>query len=151
VTHTEPAADMAPPVEATARLDRTRATVAAGPLLAPVMARLVGIHAARAGLTVDRLEDAVLITDALAAQVAAVIGDERVPLSVQSEPGRIELRLGPLQPGDGRRLLVATQLPDTGPVLEILADEVHIRVGSGGGEMLVVRVGRRTLPGPLPG
>jgi hypothetical protein len=150
VTDTEPAVDPVPhgepsaPLDRTPRLDRTRATVAAGPLLAPVMARLAGVHAARAGLTVDRLDDAVLITDALAAQVAVVLGDDRVPLSVQSDPGRIELRLGPLEPGAGRRLLAATQLPATGPVLEVLADEVHVRVGAGGGETLVVRVGQRT-------
>jgi len=49
--------------EALDLLDRTRMTVAEGPLVGPVLARLVGIHAARAELPLDRLNDAVLVAE----------------------------------------------------------------------------------------
>lgn len=143
MTEVDPVADPAPAADPSAGLDRTRATIAAGPLLAPVLARLAGIHASRAGLTVDRLADTILITDAVAAQAAAILGTERVPVSMQSESGRLELRVGPLDAGDGRRLLEATHLPETGAVVELLADEVRLRSGAGGGETLVLRVGQR--------
>lgn len=123
------------------RLDRTRVTIAAGPLMAPVVARLVGIYGARADLPVDRLGDALLIADALAARAPAVAEHGRVPLSIQAESGRLEIRVGPLRPGSSRRLLDGAQLPETGPVVERLADEVRVRPGAGGGETLVLRLG----------
>ncbi|MCW3038769.1 MAG: hypothetical protein JWM31_674 [Solirubrobacterales bacterium] len=123
------------------RLDRTRVSVAAGPLMAPVIARLIGIHAARADLPVDRLGDALLIADALSARAPAVAEGGRVELSFLSEAGRLEIRIGPLRPGGGQRLLDGTHLPGTGPVVERLADEVRVRAGAAGGEVLVLRLG----------
>ncbi len=122
------------------RLDRTRLTVAGGPLVAPVLARVVGIHAARADLGVDRLEDAFLIADAVAAHAPAVAPDRRLPVAVQSAPGRLELRVGPLSPGGARSVLEGSTMPQTGPVVERLASSVRVREGSGGGEYLVIRV-----------
>ncbi|WP_354701344.1 hypothetical protein DSM112329_01657 [Paraconexibacter sp. AEG42_29] len=136
----EPPAAASTPDPAAGRLDRTRATIAVGPLLAPVLARLVGMHAARAGLTVDRLDDAVLITDALADCAADALGASHLELSIQSAPGRIELRVGPLRPGAAQRLVDGTALPDTGPLMGLLADEVRVRVGAGGDEILLLRV-----------
>lgn len=122
------------------RLDRTRVTVAAGPLVGPVLARVVGIHAARADLGVDRLEDAVLVADAIAASGPDLSPDGRLPVAVQSTPGRLELRVGPLEPGGARKVLEGATLPEVGPVVERLATSVRIREGTGGGEHLVVRV-----------
>lgn len=141
------------PASLAGRLDRTRVTIAVGPLLAPVLARLVGIHAARAGLTVDRLNDAVLITDAVAGCAAEATGAGHLPLSIQSSPGRIEMRLGPLRSGTARRLIDGTSLPDTGSLMHLLADEVHIRAGAGGDQVLVLRIGAgsTTAPGALAG
>ena len=124
-----------------ATLDRTRVTVAAGPLMAPVIARLIGIHAARADLPVDRLADALLIADALAARAPAVTEHGRVPLTLRSKPGRLEIRIGPLRPGGGHRLLAGTHLPEAGSVVERLADDVRVRTGAAGAEILVLRLG----------
>lgn len=125
------------------RLDRTRVTVADGPLIAPVIARLIGIHASRADLPVDRLGDALLIGDALAARAPAESDDGRVPLSLQSDSGRLEIRVGPLHAGGGRRLLEAAQLAETGALVERLADDVRVREGAAGGEVLVLRIAAR--------
>lgn len=128
------------------RLDRTRVTVAIGPLVGPVLARVVGIHAARADLPFDRLNDAVLVADAIAAHAPAFAMDDRLPVSVQSGAGRLELRVGPLRPGGGRLLIEGAALPNVGSVIERLADTVRVREGAGGGEYLVVRIDATVEP-----
>ncbi len=123
------------------RVDRTRVTVAVGPLVGPVLARVVAIHAARADLPVDRLNDAVLVADAVAAQAPAFAVDGRLPVSLQSAPGRLELRIGPLRAGGGRRVLEGAALPEVGSVIDRLSDGVKVRAGAGGDEYLVIRIG----------
>jgi hypothetical protein len=120
-------------------LDHTRLTVAAGPLAGPVLARIVSIHAARADLPVDRISDALLIADAIAARAPAQADDARVSVSVQSTPGQLEVRVGPLRAGGAERLLAAAALPQGERVVERLADEVTTRE-TAGGEVLVLRV-----------
>lgn len=122
------------------RVDRTRVTVAVGPLVGPVLARVVGIHASRAELPVDRLNDAVLVADAIAARAPAFAVADRLPVSVQSSPGRLELRVGPLRAGGGQRVLEGAALPAIGSVIERLADTVRVREGAGGDEYLVLRI-----------
>jgi len=122
------------------RVDRTRVAVAVGPLVGPVLSRVVGIHAARAELPVDRLNDAVLVADAIAARAPAYAIGGRLPVSVQSHAGRLEVRIGPLRQGGGRRVLEGAALPDVGSVIERLADTVRIREGAGGDEYLVIRI-----------
>ena len=122
------------------RVDRTRVTVAVGPLVGPVLSRVVGIHAARAELPVDRLNDAVLVADAVAARAPAFTVGDRLPVSVQSGAGRLEIRIGPLRPGGGRRVLEGAALPAVGSVIERLADDVRVREGAGGDEYLVIRI-----------
>lgn len=131
--------------------ERTRVTVAAGPLVRPVLARVIGIHGARANLSVDRLGDSLLIADAVAARAGEVCVDGRVQLTVQSEPTRMEIRIGPLGPGGGRRLLDETALPAVGRVVERLADDVQIRPGAAGHEILVLRVAAHATVADLPG
>lgn len=120
------------------RLERTRLTVTAGPLVAPVLTRVILAHASRAQFPVDRLNDAQLLAEALASRAPALTKDGRVPMSVQSEAGILEIRVGPLQTGGSRSLLNAAAIPGTGRVVERLADEVHVRTGVSGAETLVL-------------
>ncbi len=122
------------------RVDRTRVTVAVGPLVGPVLSRVVGIHASRADLPIDRLNDAVLVADAIAARAPAFTVDGRLPVSVQSSEGRIEVRVGPLRAGGPQRVLEGAALPQVGSVIERLADTVRVRGGAGGDEYLVIRI-----------
>jgi serine/threonine-protein kinase RsbW len=125
----------APPVALRAG-DRTTVVVRDGPLAAPVLSRTVSIVAARAGLPLDRLNDAVLVADAVVAHAPR----GRLAVAIDAGVRQIVLRVGPLSAGDARRLLAEAALPDTGNVIERLADDVGIRPASAGGEYLVVRI-----------
>ena len=54
-------------VEAGAGRQTTTVSIASGPLVGPVLRRVVGMLAARADLPLDRLDDAVLVADLIAA------------------------------------------------------------------------------------
>jgi anti-sigma regulatory factor (Ser/Thr protein kinase) len=114
-------------------------TMPAGALLAPVLSRVISILAARANLPVDRLSDAVLLGDAIAAQAAGEFPDGRAQIEVDEKGGELRLRIGPLIDGGGDRLVEGMRIPELGGSLERLADEIHVEHDSGG-ELLILRV-----------
>jgi len=121
----------------------TAVAVAAGPLAAPVLGRVVAAMAASAGLGIDRVCDARLVAEALAADGSARASDGRVRLHVEHGRGSLTIRVGPLPAGGAAALLRGNSLPQFGPVLQRLADEVGIEVGIEAGEHLVISlVGR---------
>ena len=88
--------------------EATRVAVAAGPLAGPVLARVVGIGASRADLPVDRLDDALLLADVIAAHAPSLVPEGRIELTSTSLTGCLELRLGPLRAGGAEKLLDET-------------------------------------------
>ena len=98
-----PAAPVRTPRDAapTASTRRRRVSIAAGPLVGPVLRRVVGMLAARADLPLDRLDDAVLVADLIAARAPAHVAAR--PSTSAFEPGArtLSLRVGPLRPGGG--------------------------------------------------
>jgi len=58
----------------------TTVSIASGPLVGPILRRVVGMLAARADLPLDRLDDAVLVADLIAA-----LADT---LEIEHPPGR---------------------------------------------------------------
>jgi hypothetical protein len=116
----------------------TRVSIVSGPLVGPVLRRVVGMLAARADLPLDRLDDAVLVADLIAARAPAHVANETVDVSLQSGPRTLSLRIGPLRPGGGEALVVDAAVPGVGNVIEQLADELS--VSTEGGEYLVVRL-----------
>lgn len=127
------AAELAPP-----RSGRTEMVIDRPELLAPVLARVVGALAARRDLSVDRVSDAVLVTDAIAAAAPQRFADGRVRLGLDERDGGIDLRLGPMEAGAAARIRADLELPDVGGSLEKLADELAVEE-SGDGEYLVIR------------
>ncbi len=121
-------------------LDHTRLTIKQGPLVGPVLSRVVGIHAGRAPLPLDRLQDALLIADAIAARAPAYSVSEDLPVALRASDGRLELRIGPLREGGAAKVLEGTSVEGAGNVVERLADEIRVRPGSGGSEYLVVTI-----------
>jgi anti-sigma regulatory factor (Ser/Thr protein kinase) len=106
-------------------------------LLPPVLARIVGALAARRDLSVERMSDAVLVTDAIAAAAPSRFTDGRVRLGLEDDEGAIRLRLGPMEPGAADQIREDLKLPEVGGSLEALADELSVE-GSEDGEYLLI-------------
>ena len=117
----------------------TSVSVAAGPLVAPVLRRVVGMIAARADLPLDRLDDAMLVTDLVAERAQDHVLGTTVDLVVEPGERSLTLRLGPLRPGGGRALVEDSAVPGFDGVIEQLTDEISVAEDEGG-EYLVLRL-----------
>jgi hypothetical protein len=113
-----------------------------GPLATAVLGRVVGMLAARADCPIDRLDDALLLTDAIAAHAASHSIDGRVRVGIVAHPGELVLTVAALKPGGAQELLSAAELPGVGSLLEHVSDEVrHGAAGDGSGDELILRLG----------
>ncbi len=121
--------------------NEARMRVRNGPLLGPVLTRVIGMLAARAQCPIDRLDDALLVADAVAAHGPDFTLDGTVLVSLAASEGQLELTVGGLEPQGASRLLAAADLPGVGNLLERVADAVETRDDGEGGEALYVRLG----------
>ena len=121
------------------RPNEATVSVAHGPLVGAVLGRVVGMLAARAQCPIDRLDDALLITDAIAAHAPRFSPDDHVRVVVRTNGSWIELVVGPLAAGGTEGLVADATLPGVGNVLERVADEVDKTAGEDG-EQLRIRL-----------
>ena len=92
-----------------------------------MLRRVVGMLAARADLPLDRLDDAVLVADLIAARAPAHVARRAASTSRSSPaPRSLSLRVGPLRAGGGEALIVDAAVPGVGNVIEQLADELSV-------------------------
>jgi serine/threonine-protein kinase RsbW len=117
---------------------RTEVIVDRSELLGPVLARVVSALAARRDLSIDRVSDAILVSDAIAVAAPERFADGRVRLGLEERPGGIDLRLGPMESGAATEIRKDLEVPDVGGSLEALADELTVEK-SDDGEYLVIR------------
>ena len=117
----------------------TRVSIASGPFVAPVLRRVVGMLAARADLPLDRLDDAVLVADLIAARAPAHVLAATVDIELETGPRTLSLQIGPLRPGGAQALIVDAAVPGVGSVIEQLADDVSVGTNTDH-EVLVVRL-----------
>jgi serine/threonine-protein kinase RsbW len=117
----------------------TSVSIASGPLVGPILRRVVGMLAARADLPLDRLDDAVLVADLIAARAPAHVLHETVDVALHPGPRTLSLRVGPLRPGGGEALVVDAAVPGVGNVIEQLADDLDVSP-EGDAEYLHVRL-----------
>jgi serine/threonine-protein kinase RsbW len=108
-------------------------------LLGPVLSRALNALAARHQITVDRISDAMLLSDAISAAAPRGFADGQVRLSIADRPEGVELRVGPMGSGAAEGLRSSLSLPDVGGSLETLADEIRTEA-DGEGEYLVVAI-----------
>jgi anti-sigma regulatory factor (Ser/Thr protein kinase) len=132
------------PVETTT--GATEVVVGRTELLAPVLARVVGALAARRDLSVDRVSDAVLLTDAIAAVAPGRFADGTVKLALDDGDHGLELRLGPMEDGGAEWIREQLSVPDVGGTLEALADEFEVDAAADGDYLAI----RFRTPSPAP-
>ncbi len=119
--------------------DTTDLRVGPPNLLAPILSRALTSLAARHDVAVDRISDAMLLSDAISAGAPGGFADGHVSLSIVDGPDGVELRVGPMEDGGGERLRASLDLPEVGGSLESLADELKVE-SDGEGEYLVVGI-----------
>ncbi len=124
--------------EGTATED-TDVSVAAGPLVGPVLRRVVGMLAARADLPLDRLDDAVLVADLIASRAPVHMQTASVDVDLETGDRTLSLSVGPLRPGGGQALILDASVPGVGNVIEQLADDISVKP-DGDSEYLLVRL-----------
>jgi serine/threonine-protein kinase RsbW len=125
--------------------NEARLVVRNGPLVGAVLGRVVGMLAARALCPVDKLDDMLLITDAIAAHAADFTVNGTVGVTVSTDDEGMTMLIAPLRPDGARGLLAAAELPGVGNVLERVADEVLAgSAEDGSGEELRLRLAFQT-------
>jgi serine/threonine-protein kinase RsbW len=128
-----------PPISAPLAPEETELRVGHPDLVGPILSRALGALAARRAITVDRLSDTMLLSDAISAGAPQVFEDERVRLSIADHDEGVELRVGPMPSGGAERLRASLDLPQLGGSLETLADELRVEQGDDG-DFLVVGI-----------
>jgi len=118
--------------------EATEVRVGPPELVGPVLSRVLGALAARHEITIDRLSDTMLLSDAISAAAPQGFTDGHVELSIADRPEGVELRVGPMTDGGATRLRQGLDLPQVGS-LESLADDLRVEQGEEG-EYLVVAI-----------
>ena len=104
---------------------------ASGRVVAPVLGSVVAVLAARAGFSIERLSDAQLVTDAVAANAPGAFEGHQVHAAIDTAERRLDLRFGPLVAGGGDRIVSSSEVAGLGSVLESLTDELAVEARNG--------------------
>ena len=123
--------------------ERTDLRVGPPQFVAPILGRALTALAARHDVTVDRIADAVLLSDAISAGAPQGFADGHVCVSILDRPDGVELKVGPMASGGGETLRRSLDLPAIGGSLETLAHELRIEEDHEG-EYLVVGIAALT-------
>lgn len=105
-----------------------------------VLPAVVAMLAARADCPLDRLDEALLLADAVAAHAPRHAADGHLRIDVAVDADTLELAVGGLPAGGAQGLIEDATLPDVGAVLERIADELHTEQRADEGERLVMRM-----------
>jgi serine/threonine-protein kinase RsbW len=110
-------------------------------LLASVLGRLARALAATARFSLDRFSDVYLVTDSIAAHAARAASGERVAFSLSASPRRLELRIGPFEPGTAAML--GDESNRSKSPLVLLSDELDVEEVDGSELLRVVMIDHR--------
>lgn len=142
VAPTEAGDSQPPQLERPPTPEDTEVRVGPPDVVGAVMSRVIGALAARQEISVDRLSDAMLLSDAISARAPEGFSDGHVSLSVADRPNGVVLRVGPMLSGAAERVRASLELPAVGS-LEKLADDLRIENGEEG-DYLVVSISSLT-------
>jgi serine/threonine-protein kinase RsbW len=104
-----------------------------------VLPRVMSVLAARAHFSTDRISDAQLVADTIAAHARDSLGANRLSLTASVKGRTLELCVGPLGPGRAERLMVDSDVDGLGPVIEKLTDGRRV-AAVGAAEMLALQL-----------
>jgi anti-sigma regulatory factor (Ser/Thr protein kinase) len=114
-------------------------TVAPSALARAVLPRILSVLAARANFSTDRISDAQLVADSLAAHAPDSLGADRLTMTASVQGRSLELCVGPLRAGRANRLILDSDVDGLGPVIEKLTDERRVAT-VGSSEMLALQL-----------
>jgi serine/threonine-protein kinase RsbW len=117
----------------------TEMTLAPSALARRVFPRVLIALAARAHFSTDRISDAQLVADAVAASAPRSVGQDHLSIAVTVEPRSLRLCVGPLGVGHADEMMRDSAVDGLGPVIEKLADE-HRVAPIDAGEMLALQL-----------
>jgi serine/threonine-protein kinase RsbW len=120
-------------------LDETVLTIEDEALAGIVVSRVVSALAARASLSVDRLSDVLLLSDAIAVERPDGYSGGQTRMAIEETGDGITVRVGPLHDGAGDRMLAGLAIPSLDASLKTLADEALVERDDRG-EHLVLRI-----------
>ncbi len=100
--------------------------LATGPLAGPVLCRVVSMILTQASCPVDRLDDAMVVCEALSAHAPAHAKDGHVDYELVTRGQKIELRVGELTDRGARGLVSDALVPGVGNVLERMTEELRV-------------------------
>ena len=113
--------------------------VTAGSAAKPVIARVFAMAATRAGFSLDRMSDGVLLGDAIAAGTPEDFAEGRVAIEIEECGPNLCLRVGPFANGGAARMMARMNLPDIGVSIAKLADKVEVEEAESG-DFLVIEI-----------
>lgn len=128
------------PMQVAPPAGNTILSVAAGSVAAPVLSRVVGLLAARAGFSVDRLADVQLLSDAIAAHAPGAFVGRHIHVGVDEEDAALYLRVGPLESGGAQQMIQASAIGGMPAVIEQLVDSLEVALNGGHSEQLLLHV-----------
>jgi len=106
--------------------------LANGPLAAPVLGRVISMMLARTDCPMNRLDDAMILCDALSAHAPAHARNGHLAFMIETDRQGIAMRVGELAEQGATKLLADAAVPGVGNVLERLSDELRIEPSSAG-------------------
>ncbi len=108
-----------------------------GLLIGPVLSSVVAMVAARSGFSVERLSDAQILADTIAAHAPACYPGRHVHVGIDAADGSLRLRLGPLVPDGAQALVQASSVGGLEPLLERLSDDLAVERAEPGEQVVL--------------
>jgi serine/threonine-protein kinase RsbW len=97
-----------------------------GVLVGPVLGSVASMVAARGGFSMERLSDAQILTDAVAAHAGVGFEGRHVHVGISHDTDGLHLVIGPLVEGGAQRLMDASAVGGLEPLFERITDELAV-------------------------
>lgn len=97
-----------------------------GVLVGPVLGSVAAMIAARGGFSMERLSDAQILTDAVAAHAAVGFAGRHIQVGISQDTDGLHLLIGPLVAGGAQRLVDASAVGGLEPLFERIADQMAV-------------------------